>query len=220
MDYLERNYQLIQERMIQQMENSIVLGRKLIDMVLDTGFLNFIINPIVKSFYDHWAKNDAKSGTLKQIQITLDSGKYLVLNGKTEKSFKKIIEENFPKYFKNDQTFRMGNNRHKNFDRSKQNAKETFTSYLEEVVKLLEVEEDVGDYGDLCRVAFNSKEVAEENLMRQLEFTEKGIKIVEEDPSILKVPVGRKIIVKALRRGYELTKKEFIEGLNDTYDQK
>ena len=106
------------------------------------------------------------------------------------------------------------------FDRFKQNAKETFTSYLEEVVKLLEVEEDVGDYGDLCRVAFKSKEVAEENLMRQLEFTEKGIKIVEEDPSILKVPIGRKIIVKALRRGYELTKKEFIEGLNDTYDQK
>ncbi len=206
--------------MIQQMENSIILGRKLIDMVLDTGFLNFIINPIVKSFYDHWAKNDAKSGTLKQIQITLDSGKQLVLNGKTEQSFNNLIEENFPKYFKNDQTFRMGNNRHKNFDRFKQNAKETFTSYLEEVVKLLEVEEDVGDYGDLCRVAFNSKEVAEENLMRQLEFTEKGIKIVEEDPSILKVPIGRKIIVKALRRGYELTKKEFIEGLNDTYDQK
>ncbi len=206
--------------MIQQMENSIILGRKLIDTVLDTGFLNFIINPIVKSFYDHWAKNDAKSGTLKQIQITLDSGKHLVLNGKTEQSFNNLIEENFPKYFKNDQTFRMGNNRHKNFDRSKQNAKETFTSYLEEVVKLLEVEEDVGDYGDLCRVAFNSKEVAEENLMRQLEFTEKGIKIVEEDPSILKVPIGRKIIVKALRRGYELTKKEFIEGLNDTYDQK
>lgn len=206
--------------MIQQMENSIILGRKLIDTVLDTGFLNFIINPIVKSFYDHWAKNDAKSGTLKQIQITLDSGKQLVLNGKTEQSFNNLIEENFPKYFKNDQTFRMGNNRHKNFDRSKQNAKETFTSYLEEVVKLLEVEEDVGDYGDLCRVAFKSKEVAEENLMRQLEFTEKGIKIVEEDPSILKVPIGRKIIVKALRRGYELTKKEFIEGLNDTYDQK
>ena len=206
--------------MIQQMENSIVLGRKLIDTVLDTGFLNFIINPIVKSFYDHWAKNEAKSGTLNQIQITLDSGKHLVLNGKTEQSFKNILEENFPKYFKNDQTFRMGNNRHKNFDRFKQNAKETFTNYLEEVVKLLEVEEDVGDYGDLCRVAFNSKEVAEENLMRQLEFTENGIKIVEEDPSILKVPVGRKIIVKALRRGYELTKKEFIEGLNDTYNQK
>ncbi|GAH29366.1 unnamed protein product, partial [marine sediment metagenome] len=103
MDYLERNYQLIKERMIQQMENSIILGRKLIDMVLDTGFLNFIINPIVKSFYDHWAKNDAKSGTLKQIQITLDSGKQLVLNGKTEQSFNNLIEENFPKYFKNDQ---------------------------------------------------------------------------------------------------------------------
>ena len=206
--------------MIHQMENSLALGRKLIDTELDTGFLNFIIKPIVKSFYDYWAKNEAKSGTLKQIKITLDSGKQLALNGNTKQSFNKIIEQNFPKYFKNDQTSRMGNMAHKNFERFKQNAKETFMSYLKELVKLLEVAEDVENYGDLCRVAFNSKEVAEENLTRQLDFTEKGIKIVEEDPSILKVPVGKKIIVKALRRGFELTKKEFIEALNDTYNQK
>lgn len=202
------------------MENSIKLGRKLIDTELDTGFLNFIIKPIVKGFYDLWAKNEAKSGTLKQIKITLDSGKQLVLDGNTEQNFNKIVEQNFPKYFENDQTSRMGYSGHKNFERFKQNAKETFSSYLEELVKLLGVSDDVENYGDLCRVAFNSKEVAEENLMRQLDFTEKGIKIVEEDPSILKVPVGRKIIVKALRRGFELTKKEFIEGLNDTYNQK
>ncbi len=206
--------------MIQQMENSLALGRKLIDTELDTGLLNFIINPIVKNFYDYWAKNEAKSGTLKQINITLDTGKQLMLNSNTEQSFNKAIEENFPKYFKNDQTSRMGNSRHKNFTKFKQNAKKTFKSYLKELVKLLGVADDVENYGDLCRLAFNSKEVAEENLMRQLEFTEKGIKIVEEDPSILKVPIGRKIIVKALRKGFELTRKEFIQALNDTYNQK
>ena len=69
-------------------------------------------------------------------------------------------------------------------------------------------------------VAFKTKEIAEKNLMRQLDFTERGIKIVEEDLSLLKIYVGRRIIVKALRKGFELTKKEFIEGLNDTYNQK
>ena len=87
-------------------------------------------------------------------------------------------------------------------------------------MKFLDVKEDVEDYGDLCRIAFSTKEIAEQNLMKQLEFTERGITIIEEDPSILKVPVGRKIIVKTLRRGFERTKVEFIKSLNETYNQK
>jgi hypothetical protein len=56
--------------------------------------------------------------------------------------------------------------------------------------------------------------------MRQLDFTNRGIKIVEEDPSILKIPVGKRIIVKTLRRGFERTKADFIKSLNETYEQK
>jgi len=93
-------------------------------------------------------------------------------------------------------------------------------NYLKEVVRLLEVEDDVDNYGDLCRVAFPSKEIAEQNLMKQLEYTDRGIQIVEEEIGILKIPMGRKIIVKALRRGFELTKEDFIKGLNDTYNNK
>jgi len=200
------------------MENSLLLGKKLIDEELDTGILNFIIRPIVKSFYDFWA-NDAKSGTLKQIKITLDSGKSLLINGTLEHIPNKIIEENFPKYLKADQTSRQVIKGHKNYERLKQVVKETFTSYLKNLTKLLEVKDNVDDYGDLCRTAFKTKEIAEENLMKQLDYTEQGIEIIEEDPSILKVPVGRKIIVKALRNGFEKTKKEFIEALNDTYNQ-
>lgn len=206
--------------MIEQMEHSIELGRQLIETELDTGLLNFIVKPIVKTFYDFWAKNDARSGTLKQIKITLDSGKELLLNGNLEQNLDKIVEENFPKYFEADQTHTQCSKTHQNYERIKQVAKETFMNYLKEVIKLLEVKDDVENYGDLCRVAFPSREIAEENLMRQLDGTEKGIEIVEEDLSILKIPLGRKIIVKALRRGLELTKKEFIDALNDTYNQK
>ncbi|MFX1377593.1 MAG: hypothetical protein ACFFA4_00735 [Promethearchaeota archaeon] len=218
MDYLERNYLIIKERMIEQMESSIALGRKLIDTELDTGILNFIVKPLVKTFYDYWAKNEARSGTLRQIKITLEAGKQILLNGKTEENFNKVLEENFPKYLEADQTHGQCSHSHKNYERLKQVAKETFINYLKEVVLLLEIKEEIDNYGDLCRVAFPSKEVAEQNLMNQLNFTDRGIKIVEEDLSILKIPIGRKIIIKALRQGFNLTKKDFITSLNDTYD--
>lgn len=218
MDYLERNYLFVKERMIQQMENSIVLGRKLIDTALDTGLLNFIIKPLVKIFYDNWVQNDARGNTLKQINLTLDAGIELLKNGTTDDNFNRIVNESLPKYIEADQTSLQCRKQHKNYDRIIDIAGETFINYLKEVVKLLEVKDDVEDYGDLCRVAFKSKEVAEENLMKQLNFTDRGIKIVEVDLNLLRIPIGKKIIVKALRKGFEETKREFIKALNDTYN--
>lgn len=220
MDYLEKNYHFVEQRMIQQMEKSIALGRKLIDTELDTGILNFFIRPIVKAFYDYWGSHDVRSGTLKQIKLTLDSGKELLMLGNSQENLNKIINKSLQSYLDADQTSRQCNKDHKNFGRIAQVAKETFTNYLSEVVVFLNVKEDVKDYGDLCRSAFKTKEIAERNLMKQLNFTNRGIQIVEEDPSILKVPVGRKIILKALRRGFEITKEEFNKALNDTYNEK
>jgi hypothetical protein len=206
--------------MIQQMEKSFELGRKLIDTELDTGLLNFIIKPIVKTFYDFWSKSDARSGTLKQIKITLDSGKQLLLNGKTEENFINLVDRNFPNYLQADQTSRQCNKDHKNYEKLEEMTKKTFINYLKEVIKLLDVRDDVDNYGDLCRLAFPSKEKAKQNLLKQLEYTDKAIQIVEEDLSMLKLPMGRKILVKALRKGFELTKEELITALNDTYNEK
>jgi hypothetical protein len=206
--------------MIQQMENSLELGKSLIDTELDTGLLDFIIKPIVKKFYDYWAKNDARGGTLKQIKITLDSGKFLLLNGKSEETFNKLIDENFPKYLSADQTSRQCRKDHENYKRLKEMTKKTFINYLREVVKLLEIRDNVDNYGDLCRLAFPSRDKASQNLLKQLEYTDKAIKIVEEDLSMLKLPTGKKILIKALRKGFELTKKELITALNDTYEEK
>jgi hypothetical protein len=216
--YIERNYQLVKEQMIQQMENSIKMGRSLIDSEFDLGLLGFIVKPLVKIFYDNWAQNDIRENTLKQINLTLDAGIELLKNGATEENFNRIVNENLPKYIEADQTSRQCNKQHKNYNRILKVAKETFINYLKEVVMFLDVRDDVENYIELSRVAFKSKEVAEQNLMKQLNFTDRGIKIVEEDFSILKrPPFGKKIIVKALRKGFEQTKTEFINTLNDTF---
>ncbi len=204
--------------MIQQMEQSLKLGRKLIDTELDTGILNFIVRPIVKAFYDYWAQHDARKGTLKQIEITLDAGKQLLLNGNSEDSFNRIVEEFFPKYLKGDQVTYQCSKNHRNYEKLKENSRETFISYLREVKTFLGVEEHVNDYSDLARSAFKSKEIATKNLKKQLEFTERGISIIEDDPSILSLPAGKKIIIKSLRKGFEESKKDFLKAIDETYD--
>ena len=107
---------------------------------------------------------------------------------------------------------------HKNYDKLKENAKETFINYLREVKAFLSVEEHVNDYRNLARSAFKSKEIATKNLKKQLEFTERGISLIENDPSLLSLIAGKKIIIKALRKGFEETKKEFFKGIDETYD--
>ena len=204
--------------MIQQMEQSLEFGRKLIDTELDAGILNFIIRPVVKAFYDYWAMHDARKGTLKQIDLTLEAGKQLLLNGNSEEIFNNVVEDYFPKYLKGDQVTYQCSKHHKNYNKLKENTKETFINYLKEIRTFLGVEEDVNDYSELARFAFKSKELATKNLMKQLEFTDKSIRIIEEDPTILSLPAGKKIIIKALRKGFEETKKEFLEAIDENYE--
>ena len=42
-DHIDRNYRLIQQTMIKQMERSFAIGRELIDSELDAGLLNFVV---------------------------------------------------------------------------------------------------------------------------------------------------------------------------------
>ena len=215
--YVDRNLEIIRERMVNQMEQSFELGRTLIDTELDTGMLNFVVKPLVKTFYDYWSQHDARSGTLKQIQVTLNAGREIVLRGDSVDVFQEVFNETFSEYLKGDQTYRQCSKRHRNFERLKEVARKTYLNYLKEVVSLLKVKEDVNDYGDLCTQAFKTKEEAKKVLLNQLEFTDKAISIVEEDLSILNIPFGRKIILKTLRKGFEASKKDFLFAIDDTY---
>ncbi|MFX1590778.1 MAG: hypothetical protein ACFFC1_21805, partial [Promethearchaeota archaeon] len=116
MDILERNYKILEEKMKKQMEISLNYGRDLIDSELDSGVLNVVVKPIVKSFYQYWSDKDAQIGTLEQIKITLDSAKELITNGDDSKElFDRIIQKNFPIYLKNDQTDKQCRRDHKNY---------------------------------------------------------------------------------------------------------
>lgn len=218
MDYIERNYKIVEKRLIEQMETSLSYARELIDSELDAGVLNIIIKPIVKSFYDHWTKG-AKKGTREQIRLALDSAKELVKNGSTSsEKFDKVIEKNFPTYLDNDQTNIQTKRGHKNYKLLVDGTKKSFISQVEECVLFLKVKEDIRDYNELSRITFGEKEIAYQALKRQLDFNDEGIKIVESDDSILKVPVGKNIIIKVLRSGFEYTKKTLIENLDTIFN--
>ena len=219
MNYLERNYKILEQRMIKQMETSLDYGKDLIDSQLDVGALNFAVKPIVKSFYKYWSDKDARVGTLEQIKVTLDSAKELVRNGKiSEEKFDRVINNNFPIYLENDQTDKQCKHTHQNYKSLKDVTKKCFITQVEESILFLNVTEDIKDYNGLSRATFKTKEKAFQALKRQLDYNEEGIAIVERDDSILKVPLGKNIILKVLRMGFEMTKEKLIEDLDEIFN--
>lgn len=201
------------------MEVSLGFGKNLLDTELDAGMFNFVVKPVVKSFYNYWSNKDAKIGTLEQIKVTLDTAKAIVRNGEVPKEeYEKLINKNFTIYLENDQTDRQCDKKHKNYQKLKEITKKCFITQVEESILFLSVQEDVSNYDQLSRIAFkNDKTKAYFALKRQLDYNEAGIEIVEQDNSILKVPTGRNIIVSVLRKGFELTKQKLLEDLDSVF---
>ncbi|NVM16163.1 MAG: hypothetical protein HWN80_00500 [Candidatus Lokiarchaeota archaeon] len=215
MSHIQRNYKIVEEKMISQTDLSLGYGRELIDTELDAGAFNFVVKPIVKTFYKYWSDNNARVGTLKQIEIALESAKTLVENGEINKErFDEVINKNFPSYLENDQTDKQCKKNHKHYKKLKEITKKSFISQVEECVLFLNIKEDVKNYDELSRAAFKTKERAYEALIRQLDYNDDGIAIVEQDDSILNVPTGKNIIVSVLRKGFEMTKEKLIEELD------
>ncbi|MFW9783070.1 MAG: hypothetical protein ACFFFB_12380 [Candidatus Heimdallarchaeota archaeon] len=219
MDTIERNYRIVEKRMIEQMDMSLNFGKSLIDSELDIGVLNIIVKPIVKSFYKSWADKDAREGTLEQIKVTLNSAKQLIIMGDGSKEhFDRVINKNFPTYLENDQTDRQCRKNHSNYRKLKDVTKKCFITQVEESMLLLNVSDEITNYSELSRTAFKTKENAYQALKRQLDYNDEGISIVERDDSILKVPTGKNIILKVLRKGFELTKEKLLEELEEIFN--
>ncbi len=218
LDFLDRNYNIVKSRMITHMKSSLEFGKELIDSELNAGVLDFIVKPIVKSFYEIWVKNDVKNGTLSQINTVLDAAAELVREGNNQETFDGIVEREFPKYLKADQTYRNCKKDHKNYKRLEENTKQTFVNYLKRLSIMLSVNEDLENYEEIYKIAFKTEENARNHLLKQLEFTEKGIEVVEEDPSILSIPIGKRIAIDMIRKGFEKVKSDFLEGVNSTFN--
>ena len=219
MEHVDRNYKLIYDRMVEQTDKSLGYGKMYVDSELNAGVLNFIVKPIVKSFYQYWSDKEARVGTLEQINITLNTARKLLLNGGvTEEKFDREIESSLQIYLKNDQTTSQCKKHHKNYNKLIAILKETFVSQVKEAIVMLSVKEDVKTYNELSRIAFKTKENAYRALMIQLDYNEEGISILEEDESILKIAAGRDIITRVLRKGFEHTKEALIQELDEIFN--
>ena len=218
MEHVERNYILVRERMIHQMNVSLGYGKEILDSELDAGVFNFVVKPIVTSFYKYWSDKDAKVGTSEQIRLSLDSARNLILNGGyTEEKFNEIINNKFKTYLDNDQTTSQCKKTHKNYGKLEAVSKQLFTSQVKEALILLDIKEDINTYNELSRATYKTKEKAYQALQVQLDLNENGITIVEEDDSILKVAIGKNIITSTLRKGFELTKQKLIDELDEIF---
>jgi hypothetical protein len=203
--------------MVDQMEYTFEYGRELIDRELDVGIFDVVVKPIVKSFYKNWVDNEAREGTMKQIKVTLNVAKQLVKNG-SEERFDELIEKNFQEYLSGDQTYMQCDKSHENFDRLKEITKQCFITQVKGAVRFFKIEKNVSDYDELTKVTFDTKEEAYDALSKQLDYNDKGIQIVEEDPSILEIPTGKKTIIKILRKGFEETKERLLNRLDRIYE--
>ena len=217
MDYIERNFNILEEEMIKQMNNALNFGRKLIDTELKTGIFNPLIKPLAKKFYDSWSKNNAKVGTLKQIDITLNCGKQLIQNGSSQKEFDALIEKYFQGYLEGDQTYIYCDKKHKNFVKLKEINKKLFIIQVRSAMEMMQIKKDVNNYKELTRAVFKTKKEAYDSLIRNIDYNDEAIKLTEKNPSILKVPMGKKIILRLLRKGFEQTKQDLIEYLDTIY---
>ena len=219
MEHVDRNYKLIYDRMVEQTDKSLGYGKMYVDSELNAGVLNFIVKPIVKSFYQYWSDKEARVGTLEQINITLNTARKLLLNGGvTEEKFDREIESSLQIYLKNDQTTSQCKKHHKNYNKLLAISKDIFVSQVKEAIVMLSVKEDVKTYKELSRAAFKTKENAYRALKIQLDYNEAGIALVEEDETILKMAAGRDIITRVLRKGFDHTKEALIEELDEIFN--
>ena len=160
-DYIERNYNILKQKMIEQMQQSLKFGRDLVESELDANIFNALVKPIVRSFYNYWSDKDAKIGTMEQIRITLDTARELIKNGEiTKEKFEQVVNRNFPIYLMNDQTDRQCKKTHKNYEKLKEITKKCFITQVEESILFLSVKDDVKDYNELSRAAYKTKENA------------------------------------------------------------
>lgn len=217
LNHLERNYNILKDEMIQRMNNALDYGKKLIDTELKAGLLNPVIKPLIKTFYESWSNKNAKVGTLKQINITLNCGKLLVQNGANEDKFNIVIEDNFQEYLEGDQTYIHCDKKNKKFKTLLEINKKLFIIQVNDVIKMIQTKEDVNNYDELTRVVFKTKKEAYDALIKNIDYNDEAITLVENNPNLLKVPIGKKIILRLLRKGFEYTKKELLEYLDIIY---
>ena len=207
-ELFKRNEKLIKKRLEHQVEIGLDKGKSCIDKELN-GLFNVLIKPVVKTFYDQVVRKSMAEGSRKQIKITLAAAVEVVTS---QKSIDVVADEYFQKYLTGDQTSRQLKKRHKNYRWILDNTKNIFKAQIEPLTELLKCEcehnlsgEKITTYDGLAVATFKDREIARKALTNSLHLMNNGLRKIEQDPSILDISVGRNILLRVLRSGFQET---------------
>ena len=217
---IDRNLAIVRKNLIRQMKLSLKVGNDLIDEEMNG--LSIIFRPTVKIFYNALVKKDLEAGTINTIDLNLQTTKKMLLNNVKLESeeFYKELDAIFPTYLKEDQTYRQCKREHPNFPILKENLKNTFKYQMIPLYKLLSVEKQgISNYDDLCKEAFPTKEECKNILLAQLDSMRKGLKVIQEDLSILDIMTARETIFRVLKKGFDRKAKDFIDEIDNIYKE-
>jgi len=216
---VERNYRLIEERMLIQADISLRFGEELIDEEFKGGLSSIILRPTIKLFYSFYAKKNLKAAAVKQLYIVLDTAKDLLLADKKpdDPEFQEFSLQNVQDYIKNDSTVLYCKKKHPNFHRLIENVKEGFLFQVKSTWMLLGMDGDINGYTELTHKSYKNREIARETMIHQMDIIGRGISIVESDQSILDVPAAKSLIMRVLRNGFEQTRAQFLRDIDDDF---
>jgi hypothetical protein len=200
------------------MKLSLKVGNDLIDEEMNG--LAIIFRPTVKMFYNALVKKDLEAGTINTIDLNLQTTKKMLMNNiKLEsEEFYRELDAIFPQYLKEDQTYRQCKREHPNFPFLKENLKNTFKYQMIPLYKLLSVEKEaIANYDELCREAFPTKEECKNILLAQLDSMRRGLKVIQQDLSILDIMTARETIFRVLKKGFDRKAKDFLDEIDEIY---
>ena len=104
--------------------------------------------------------------------------------------------------------------KHRNFKTLIENLRRSFLFQVKNTCHLLSVDTEVDGYVELCRDLYKTRDLARDIMITQMNFIGQGISIVESDTSILDVPMGKDLIVRVLRNGFEQTRVQFLRDID------
>jgi hypothetical protein len=214
--YLERNTELIRNRLIKQIDISLDKGNKFIEKELSSSAYA-LIKPLIKFFYSEIKRKDMEKGSYIQIDLCLKAAKDVVLENI---SLDFAIERYFQSYLKSDQTSQTLKKHHNNYPMLVDNIKKTYKAQVIPLIALLKNDSDeMNTYEELAKDTFKTKEKTLNALTGQFEYMEWGLKTIEQDKSILNLPMGRDILLKILIQGFTETKNELVSETEAMFNE-
>jgi predicted DNA-binding transcriptional regulator AlpA len=109
--------------------------------------------------------------------------------------------------------------KHKNFPKIQKIIKKNLRYLRKSIKRMVDsgLREGAKNYDEIARAAYPRPSQAKKVLGRGIKVSEEIFQIIQKDPSIIKVPIGKKLVLKIFEEAIEYTKRRMEKSLQETY---